>query len=66
MSKKYTYIADADHHILSVLKWLRRNGTMNIDFKLLQLNYKVMIVEFYNSKLELAYVMNYDWTQQSV
>lgn len=66
MNKKYYYRADADHQILTVLKWLRRNGTMNVDFKLLQLNYRIMIVEFDNSKLELAYVMNYDWTQQSV
>lgn len=46
--------------ILSVMKWLRQNGE-NDSYKIHQSNYRKLRVEFFDNKLELMYIMKYDW-----
>ena len=47
--------------ISNVMKWLRKNGEPNNSYKIHQSNYRVLHVEFFDSKLELMYIMQYDW-----
>lgn len=53
---------------LDFLKWLRANNenhliTNNEAFNIHQLNYNKVSVEFKNSKLELEYIMQHEWTK---
>jgi hypothetical protein len=45
---------------LPVLKWLRANGVRGIDWEFSG-GYKAIEVRFMNDKLELAYIMRYEW-----
>lgn len=48
--------------ISNVMKWLRKNGEPEKNYSIVQSNYRVLRVEFFDSKLELMYIMQYDWT----
>lgn len=48
--------------ITNVMKWLRKNGEPEKNYRIIQSNYRVLRVEFFDSKLELMYIMQYDWT----
>lgn len=64
MNKVYEYRAkNGQYPILSIVKWLRQNGEMNRTFVIHQMNYRMLRVEFFDSKLELMYNMQYDWTK---
>lgn len=47
--------------ISNVMKWLRTNGEPEKNYRIIQSNYRVLRVEFFDSKLELMYIMQYDW-----
>ena len=47
--------------ISNVMKWLRKNGEPEKNYRIIQSNYRVLRVEFFDSKLELMYIMQYDW-----
>lgn len=47
--------------ITNVMKWLRKNGEPEKNYRIIQSNYRVLRVEFFDSKLELMYIMQYDW-----
>ena len=47
--------------ISNVMKWLRKNGEPEKNYRIVQSNYRVLRVEFFDSKLELMYIMQYDW-----
>lgn len=47
--------------ITNVMKWLRKNGEPEKNYRIVQSNYRVLRVEFFDSKLELMYIMQYDW-----
>lgn len=59
----YTRKSDSEYSILSIAKWLRENGTLNEDFVFIILNYRTISVRFKNDRLELAYIMQFDWTK---
>jgi hypothetical protein len=63
MRKIYEYRHKHGQHILTIIKWLRQNGEMNTSFKIHQMNYSVLRVEFFDDKLELMYNMQYEWTK---
>jgi hypothetical protein len=64
MNKIYEYRSKGgEYQILPILKWLRQNGEMNRTFKIHQMNYRILQVEFFDDKLELMYTMLYDWTK---
>lgn len=63
MNKIYEYKSNANE-ISNLLKWLRKNGEMGCTFKIHQMNYRVLRVEFLDDKLELMYTMQYDWAKQ--
>lgn len=61
-TKIYTYQSTRNHDpVLSVMRWLRSEGERDRDFRIHQLNYTLLRVEFLNSKLELAYTLKYEW-----
>lgn len=47
--------------ITNVMKWLRKNGEPEKNYRIVQSNYRILRVEFFDSKLELMYIMQYDW-----
>lgn len=47
--------------ILPLSKWLRANGVNGVDYRIHQSNYRLIKVEFMNSKLELHYIMEWNW-----
>ena len=47
--------------ILPLSKWLRASGVNGVDYKIHQSNYSLIKVEFMNSKLELHYIMKWNW-----
>ena len=47
--------------ILPLSKWLRASGVNDVDFKIHDSNYRLIRVEFMNSKLELHYIMKWSW-----
>lgn len=51
--------------ISNVMKWLRKNGEPNNNYKIHQSNYRVLRLEFFDKKLELMYIMQYDWTDMA-
>jgi hypothetical protein len=64
MNKIYEYHAKGGQYpILPIIKWLRKNGEMGRTFVIHQMNYRILRVEFLDSKLELMYTMKYDWTK---
>ena len=58
--KIHEYRGDANT-IVSVMRWLRQHGEPNNSYKIHQSNYRVLCIEFFDSKLELMYIMQYDW-----
>lgn len=61
--KVYTRRWSQEYSVLDIAKWLRANGTLNVDFVFMSLNYDRISVQFKNDKLELAYIMQFDWTK---
>ena len=59
--KKYYRITSKTAEPLKVLKWLRTRGELNKDFFIVGASYHKLELEFNNPKLELEYVMRYDW-----
>lgn len=49
--------------ILESMKWLRKNGEPEKNYKIHQSNYRVLRVEFLDSKLELMWIMHSEWKQ---
>lgn len=47
--------------VLGAMKWLRQNGVPEKSYRIHQSNYRKLCVEFFDSKLELLYIMQYDW-----
>lgn len=64
MTKIYTYKGDNANQILAVAKWLRTNGTLNIDYKIHHMNYRVLNVEFINNEVELKYIIEHEWSRK--
>jgi hypothetical protein len=63
VKKVYRYEATDGTPVLTVLKWLRSQGELNVDFKILGANYSRIEISFNNDKLELAYTLKYDWAK---
>lgn len=55
-TKHYRYITNQELSSLDVMRWLRQNGTRDIDWILEHANYREITVTFKNSKLELAFI----------
>lgn len=49
------------HTTVQLLKWLRSRGQIERDFKIVGANYNKVEVKFLCSKLELEYLLVYDW-----
>jgi hypothetical protein len=64
MNHIYRYQARDGQQILPVMKWLRRNGQLNEHYVIHQANYRFLLVEFLDKKLELMYTMQYSWTNE--
>ena len=48
--------------VLHVMKWLRSQGVLDVDFKIHDANYSRLRVEFLNEAVELGYVLKFHRT----
>ena len=61
--KRYHLRCDSSKQAVEVIRWLRAHGVRGSDFDFagsIRLD-----IEFYNDKLELAYIMRWDWRTDS-
>lgn len=64
-TKIYTYERSKNtDDVVTVMKWLRSMGERDQDFRIHQLNYQLVRIEFLNDKMELAYTLKYAWTSE--
>jgi hypothetical protein len=49
---------------LPLYKWLRANGEPGVSYKIHYANYNHISIEFFDNKLELMYIMRYDWVNR--
>ncbi len=54
------------HTTVQLLKWLRSRGQIERDFKIVGANYNKVEVKFLCSKLELEYLLVYDWASKKL
>ena len=64
-TKIYTYERSKNtDDVVTVMKWLRSMGERDQDFRIHQLNYRLVRIEFLNEKMELAYTLKYYWATE--
>jgi hypothetical protein len=63
MNKIHVYRPSQPLLIQRLTKWLRKSGTPKVDYVIHQMNYRIVRVEFLNPKLELEFIMTYDWVE---
>lgn len=64
-TKVYTYESSkGTDDTVTVMKWLRSQGERDLDFRIHQLNYRLVRVEFLNERMELAYTLKYAWSSE--
>lgn len=64
-TKVYTYESSkGTDDTVTVMKWLRSMGERDQDFRIHQLNYRLVRIEFLNEKMELAYTLKYYWATE--
>lgn len=61
MTQKIHEYSGSVNDIVPLMKWLRQHGENGSSYKIHQSNYRKLCVEFFDNKLELMYIMKYDW-----
>lgn len=64
MKKIYDCKVKNNNEAVNIIKWLRNNGLHNVSYKIRHANYYNLSIEFFDDKLELAYIMKFDWLNQ--
>lgn len=61
MNHLYSHEGTEKTPVWVVMKWLRQNGKLDTDYRIVQANYRRVMFEFFDKKLELMYTMQYTW-----